>query len=139
ERFGVPDEDAEDAPSARELADRGVGRGVDPGGEEALELRAGGADDAQRRVAGPGQLRSGLNEPLQHGVKRQFRGDRHAGLDERAEALLARAHGGHAFSLSRWPAGTRSPRAVRSIAGQGLTAPPVSDTGSWQAENASSC
>src|SRR5262249_58366819 len=68
-RFGVRDEDAEDAAPARRVADGRVGGGIDPRGQEALELRAGRTDDAERRVPGAGEVRGGFDEALQERVE----------------------------------------------------------------------
>ena len=65
ERPRVADEDAQDAAPARQVADRRMGLGVDAVRDEALELSAGRVDDAERRVAGAGQLGGRLEEPLE--------------------------------------------------------------------------
>ena len=88
--------------------------GVDPGRHEALELRAAAVDHAERRVARrrsapPPSTTSRCEERLE----RQLRGDRHARLEERAQAALARR---------RRPS---SARAYRERCGKPTTGAPV--------------
>ena len=82
---GVADQDAEDPAAARQVADRRMRLGVDARGDEALELRARRIDDAERRVAGPGQLGSRLDQPLEQRLERQLGAERDAGFDETLE------------------------------------------------------
>ena len=71
----VADQHAEDAPAPRELADRGVRLGVDPGRVEALERLPRAVDDAERGVARPGQLGRRLDDPLEERVERELGGE----------------------------------------------------------------
>ena len=66
QRLRIADEDAEDAAAARKVADRAVRRLVHPRREEPVELPATLVEDAERRVAGAGQLAGGLDHALQH-------------------------------------------------------------------------
>ena len=60
---------------------------VDAGRQEALEAVTGAVDDAQRRVAGTGELRSRLDELLEERVERELRAQRDASVDEDAETV----------------------------------------------------
>jgi len=84
----VLDEHAEDAPALGKIADRPVCLLVDAGREEALQAAPLAVDDAERRVAGVGQLGRRLDDPLEHGVQRELRGQRDARLDEGVQAAL---------------------------------------------------
>ena len=100
QRLRVPDQHAEDAAPARQLADRRVGLGVDPRGEEALQPVARTIDDAERRVAGVRELGGCFHEPLQEGVERELRRERDPGVDEHtqpAELLGSVAASGRAL------------------------------------------
>src|SRR5437763_538564 len=72
----LADQDAENALAAWKLADRSVRLRIDAGGQEPLQLRAAAVDHAERRVAGPGDLRGRLDETLQEGLERQLRCNR---------------------------------------------------------------
>ena len=89
QRLRVADEDAQEAAPAGEVADRAVGRLVDPGREEPLELPAVPVEDAERRITGPGQLASCLEDPQQHGFVIEFGDDLAADLEQPAECLGA--------------------------------------------------
>ena len=88
--LGVADQHAEDAASAREVADRGVRLGVDTRRQEALEGRPGLVDDAERRIARSRQLRSRLDELLQERVQRELGAERDSGIDEHTQAIWRR-------------------------------------------------
>jgi hypothetical protein len=125
QRTRVANQHAEDAAAARQLADRGVGLGVDAVRDEALELLAARVEDAESRVACAGQLRGGLNEALEHRVERQLGAERDSGLDEPVERgfLLLRVHAqirtypqnsaGRETWIPRWT-GTVPPRSLCS-------------------------
>ena len=89
----LPDQDAEDAPPARQLPDRGPRLGVDPGREEPLEALPGAVDHPEGRVTGARQRRRRLDDSLEQGIERELRGERDARLDEHPEALLRRRRG----------------------------------------------
>jgi hypothetical protein len=79
----------------REIADRRVRLGVDPGGEEALQPLTGLVDHAERRVAGLRQLRGRLDDPLQERLQRELRAERDPRVHEDAEAVDLVAARGH--------------------------------------------
>ena len=108
QRPRVLDQDTQDPAAARKVADRRPGRVVEPVGHEPLELAAGAVDHAERRVARAGQLGGDPDERLQDGVERQLRGDRDAGLDERAPSVVA-VHARHSTCSRR----ARSPSTGR--------------------------
>src|SRR6185436_5330155 len=83
----------------------GVGLRIDPRSEEALELGAAAVDHTQRCITGARELRGRLDQPLQECIERQLRGDRNAGLDERAHAGFVRADRAHTVSLLRYGGG----------------------------------
>jgi hypothetical protein len=56
QRYGLVDQNAEDAAAARRIADRCPSLVVDARGEEPLEPRSGGVDHPERRVACARQL-----------------------------------------------------------------------------------
>ena len=104
QRVCVPDQDAEDAPAERRVTDAGPRLLVDADGEEALEGGAGAVDHSERRVAGTGQRRGRLDDPLQQCVERELRAQRDARVDEDVQPVGeggARHRG--PFSRSRPP------------------------------------
>ena len=82
ERARVLDQHAEDPAATRQVADRGVGRGVDAAGEEALERPALLVEHADGRIARAGQLAGGLEQPLEHDLEVELGDERAAGLEE---------------------------------------------------------
>jgi hypothetical protein len=68
ERVCLSDQQPEDASPVGKVTDRGALLGRDPSGHEVDQLPI-GSDYPQRRVAGPGQLDSQLDDPLQHRVE----------------------------------------------------------------------
>ena len=97
ERRVLADEDSEDPPPARKVADRSVRVGINARGEEALELGTASVDHAERGVASGRELGSRLDQALQEGVERQLGRERDPGLDERPQALFAQRLGVHWF------------------------------------------
>jgi hypothetical protein len=91
----VADEHAQDAAPVREISDRGVRCGVDPGREEPLERLAGLVDHAQGRVARRGELRGRLDDPLEQRVERQLGAEGDARVDEHAQAVALVRWAGH--------------------------------------------
>ncbi len=87
ERLGLPDQDAEDPPSSRQIADRRVSLRVDTGRQEALEAGACLVDHAERRVPGAGELRGRLDELLQERVEGQLRTERDTRVDKDAQPV----------------------------------------------------
>jgi len=85
--LGVSDQHAENSPSAGQVADRLVGRGIDPGRQETLQPGSGLVDDPERGVTRPRQLRSRLDQLLQEGVEGELRAERDPRIDEDAETL----------------------------------------------------
>ncbi len=95
ERLRVSDQHAENAPAARQVADRRMCLGVDPRRQEPLEPRAAVVDDAECGVLRAGEGGSGLDESLQEHVERQLGGDRDGGYEQGAQAGLAGGDGLH--------------------------------------------
>jgi hypothetical protein len=89
------DEHAEDAASARKVADGPVRRLVDAARDKALELLATLVEDPDGGVARAGQLEGGLEHAVQHHVEVELGQQAAPHLDEPGEAVLveARAHG----------------------------------------------
>ena len=85
QRARVADQDAEDAPAAGQVADRPMRGGIDPGGQEALELPAVGVEHAERRVPRPCQRAGRLDDTLQDGVVVELRQDLAADVDQPAQ------------------------------------------------------
>jgi len=84
DRTGVADQDAEDATTARQGADRRALRLVDAVRDELLELRPLRIEDTERRIARIGQLGGGRHETREQGLEIELRAQRDAGLDQRA-------------------------------------------------------
>ena len=78
----VPEEDAENAVIARQVADPSSRRLVDPRRDEALEVSAGAVEDAQRRVARGHQPCRHFHRRLQGIGEGSLRADRDTRLDE---------------------------------------------------------
>jgi hypothetical protein len=97
QRTRVVDEHAEQAATARQVADGAMGVLVDAAGEEACELTAALVEDPERDVARPGEVGGGLQEPVEHGLEVQFGQQAAPGLDEAREpALVEAVERGHA-------------------------------------------
>ena len=86
QRARVVDQHAEDAAPARQVADRAPPLGIDPAGEEALELAALGVEDAERDVARARQVRRDRDQLLEQLVEVQLRHERAARLDQAAQS-----------------------------------------------------
>ena len=99
ERPRFPDQRPEQAPPARQVADRLVGLLVDPRGEEPLQSLSRRVDHAERRVARLGQLRGDLGQALEERIERQLGRQRDPGLDEPPEPV--RLRGRHRTSVVR--------------------------------------
>ena len=96
QRLRVPDQDAEDAASMRQIADRRMRLSVDPCRQEPLERLAGPVDHSESCVAGARDLGRGLDDALQQRVERELRAERDARVDEDAKAVELVCLGAHA-------------------------------------------
>ena len=84
----VGDQQAEHPAAVRQVADRGVQLGVDAVGDEVGQLPV-GADDAEGRVPGAGQLAGRGHDALQHGAQVEVAADADDGVEQRAEPFAA--------------------------------------------------
>ena len=84
----MADQLAQDPPAPREVPDRPPGRVVDSRGDESLELRALGVEDADGRIAGPGQLPSSVQHALEHRLAVELGDDRRADIKEQPQSPL---------------------------------------------------
>ena len=75
-------------PTTGQLADRAVSLGIDPGGDELLELPAVVVEHADRRVARPSDLAGDIEQALQDRLEIEVGDEPAAGLDQAAQALL---------------------------------------------------
>src|SRR5262249_30194716 len=116
------DQNAQDAPALREVADRGALLRLDPGREEPGQTPAGAVEHAKCRVARPGERRCGLDDPLQRPVERELRAHGDTGVDQRAQAELL-ARNGHPAIIDAQRRRNRLPRAaaVTSLRGRPYT------------------
>ena len=87
QRLRVADEHAQDAPSSREVADRGMCLRIDASREEAFQPLARTIDDPERGVLCARELSRGLHELLEERVQRELRAQRDARVDEDAEPV----------------------------------------------------
>ena len=78
QRARVLDQQPEHAAAARQVADLGARRRVDPRGQESLERAALLVEHADRRIARAGQLARRLEQPLQHDLGVQLGHERAA-------------------------------------------------------------
>ena len=85
------DQQPEDAPAAWEVADRPVRVGVDPGGDEALELLPAVVEHADGRVARAGDLAGDVEQLLEHGLDVEFGDQAPARIDQAPEAELVKS------------------------------------------------
>ena len=97
QRPRVLDERAEHAVTARQVADDRLRLAIDPRGQEALEPLAAVVEDAERRVAGAGDLARHLEHALEQRVEVELGDHAAPDLDEASEAVfvhvgLARRH-----------------------------------------------
>jgi hypothetical protein len=81
QRLGVVDQHPEDAAADRDVADRRPLAVADPGGDE-LGDDAVAPQDAERSVAGAGELDGQLDDALQGGRERQLGGQGQPGLQQ---------------------------------------------------------
>ena len=97
QRARVVDEHAEEAATARQVADGAMGVLVDPAREEAGELAASLVEDAERDVACPREVGGGLQEPVEHRLEVELGQQAAPGVDEAREPVLVQAvERGHA-------------------------------------------
>ncbi len=104
QRHRVADQLAEQAPAPGEVADCLAGLLVDARGDEPLQLGTAGVEDAQRRVAGPGQLARHLEHSQQNGLGVEFGNQPAARLDKPPQApfvqvLVCHIHEGPVTTL----------------------------------------
>jgi hypothetical protein len=88
QRRRVADELAEDAVTARQVADRLARLRIDPTGDEALQLAAVLVENADGGVAGAGQLAGDAQQLLEHGVDLELGDQTAARLQQRRKAGL---------------------------------------------------
>jgi len=82
------DQESEDPAPARQVADRAVRRLVDATGQELRQLAAALVEDAERRVARPGQLARGLEDAIEHQIEIELGQEAPPDLDEAGEAVV---------------------------------------------------
>ena len=90
ERPRLADEDAQQAASSRQVADRSVRLLVDARGEEPLEPSSGRVDHPERGISRLGQPGRGLDDPLEQRVERQLGVERDPGVDQPAQLVRLR-------------------------------------------------
>ena len=90
QRARILDQQAEDAAAAGRIADRAVRLGVDPGGDEALELLPAVVEHADGRVARAGDLAGDVEQPMQHRVDVELGDEPPARIDQAPEAELVK-------------------------------------------------
>src|SRR5215211_6892696 len=78
----LADEDAEDPPSPRQVADFRMRLRIDSRRDEALELSATRIDYSKRRVARLGQFGCSLDQSLKQRLEREFRRKSDASLEQ---------------------------------------------------------
>jgi hypothetical protein len=118
ERARVVDQQSQDAATARQLADRGVGGRVEAAREEPLKSAALRIEHSDRRVARAGQLPGRLEQPLQHDLHVELDQQRAAGLEETLGALRVepvRAGRGHPSTTIVTTTAVRIPQAGRAL------------------------
>ena len=97
QRARVVDEHAEQAATARQVADGTVGVLVDPARQEAGELAASLVEDAERDVACPCEVGRGLQEAVEDRLEVELGQQAAPGVDEAREPVLVQAvQRGHA-------------------------------------------
>ena len=84
QRLRGVDEHAEDAAPARQVTDRAVRGGVDPAGDEAVELAPVAVEDPERGVARAGDLAGRLEHLVEDGVGLERRQQAPTDLDQTA-------------------------------------------------------
>ncbi len=92
QRARILDQDAEDTPTARELADPAVDRLVETRRDEPVELLAGLVEDPQRGVPSAGQALSLLEDSAKHGVRVKLGYQRLAHVKQAPKPLLYLSH-----------------------------------------------
>ena len=88
QRPRIVDQHPEDAAPAREVADRAVRLGVDPAGDEALQLAPVTVEDPERGIARAGDLARGLEHLVEHGLEVELRQQAAADVDQASQPLL---------------------------------------------------
>ncbi|MEZ4588382.1 MAG: hypothetical protein R2909_18545 [Gemmatimonadales bacterium] len=85
-RLGVPDQLAQYAVPSRQVADLGAGGVVDTERKEAFQLATALVEDAERRVARPGQLARCVEHEFEHALEIEAGDQRPADLDQPARS-----------------------------------------------------
>ena len=93
QRPRILDQQAEDPAPAGQIADRPVRLGIDPGGDEALELLPAIVEDADGGVARAGDLAGDVEEPYEHRVDVELGDEPRARIDQAPEAELVKGGG----------------------------------------------
>jgi hypothetical protein len=88
-RLRIVDQQSEDAPAAREIADRSVAVLIDAACQEALELAPAVIENAERRITGASYLAGRLEQLVEHGLQVQLRDERPPDVDQAVKAVLA--------------------------------------------------
>jgi len=86
------DQHPKDAPTDRGVADRVALLVGHAAGDELGDQVTPGTDDPQRAVAGAGDLRRQLDDPLEQGGQRQLGGQSQPGLQQHVPAFQLRCH-----------------------------------------------
>ena len=117
QRLRAVDEDAEDAASARQVADRAVRLVVDAARDEALELAAVAIEDPERGVARARDLAGGFEHLVEHGLRVELRQQTPADVDEATEPCFVEM----IVHVGKSPGGrdspSRRPRSPREVCG----------------------
>ena len=91
QRARLLDQQPEDPPAAGEIADRPVRVGIDPGGDEALELLPAIVEHADGRVARAGDLASDVEQLLEHRLDVELGDEAATRIDQSPEAELVKS------------------------------------------------
>ena len=87
QRLGLPDQRAQHAPAARQLADLHAGLGRHAARNERFQLAACGVEDAQRGVLGADYQAGRIDDLLQHAVQLVLGSDPDGGLGQPLDPL----------------------------------------------------
>ena len=90
ERPRLLDQQPQDPPAAREIADRPMRVRIDPGGDEAREFLPAIVEHADGRVARAGDLAGDVEQLLEHGLDIEFGDEAAARIDQSPEAELVK-------------------------------------------------
>ena len=118
QRLRVLDQDAEDAATARRVADRGTDLVVDPAGDEALELLTLLVEHPERRVAGTRQLTRDGEHTLQQRLEIELGDDVRHDLHQPPQLAVSRFRCGHGRSCARLHLDDARPQPAQSNADQ---------------------